>query len=611
MRDRAVRVVTVFRRDRAHAPDRAGRLTRRLAADDDAWDVRSASRSKRARRFTVTRATPTGVTLAAFGIALFGCGDGGGSPGATHDTTAAADGDGSASGGATMVADVTGATGTDGTLDSNTGDSGGSTTGDPPPAWPEPGDWPPNAGPGGPAVTFAPEDLDVACAFLAGGPTDVDHHNLVQMYDGYLLLPWAPEWAGGGISFFDVSDPCNPVEVGMGESLRMRESHAIGFAEIGARRFAVVAHKEPGLLASPGGIQFWDITDPTTPFEASNLKLDGHAYPDAYARVTLSQFWQVPYVYVAASENGIFVVDAADPMNPELVAEYDIEPTMRAGQVQVIGNLLVVSAAEGPRTVLLDVSVPDFPQPIAGGDFEIVDGAGMTREGYFANMEGSLVWFAVKNGGGGLLAYDIADPSAPVYAGHLDSGGNGGYVFVKDDVAFVGESTFAGLYDVSDPAAITQLRTLSLTGDLDTITPIGNVAVLSVDDGADPGQGTSIVPWTTEVDTVAPRVTWSVPADGAVDLPVTSRIGVTWSEFVDPRSAWAGSVRLWRAGPGGEPIPVQGTASAQETIVNFCPKEALLPGTEYTFEIPAGGVVDYNGNAVDEPFSITFTTRDG
>ena len=509
-----------------------------------------------------------------------------------------------------MVGDGTGATGTEGTSGATGGDTTGDT-GESPWTWPDPGDWPPNAGPGGPAVGFAPEDLNVACAFLTGGPSDVDHHNLVQMYDGYLFMPWAPEWADGGVSFFDVSDPCNPVEIGMGESLRMRETHAVGFAEIGARRFALVAHKEPGLLASPGGIEFWDITDPTAPFAASNLKIPGHAYPDAYARVVLSTFWQVPYAYVAASENGIFVVDASDPMNPEIVGEYDIEPTMRSGQLQVIGNLLVVSAAEGPRTVLLDVSVPDFPQPIAGGDFEIVDGEGMTREGYFANMEGSLVWYAVKNGNGGLLAYDIADPSAPVYAGHYDSGGNGGYVFVKDDVAYVGESSFAGLYDVSDPAAIQQLGTLSLTGDLDTITPVGNVAVLSVDDEANPGEGTSIVPVVAEVDTGAPHVTWSVPSDGAVDLAVTSRFGVTFNEFVDPRSAWAGSVRLSHPGDGGEPVPVQGTVSAQETIVTFCPKEPLLPGTEYTLEIPAGGIVDYNGNPIEEPFSIAFTTREG
>jgi hypothetical protein len=36
---------------------------------------------------------------------------------------------------------------------------------------------------------------------------------------------------------------------------------------------------------------------------------------------------------------------------------------------------------------------------------------------------------------------------------------------------------------------------LNLAGDLDTVTPIGNVAVLSVDDKADKDRGSIVVPW--------------------------------------------------------------------------------------------------------------------
>lgn len=491
------------------------------------------------------------------------------------------------------------------------GDESGTTGGGGPFEYPDPGDWEPNAGPGGPAVAFDEAELYTECAFLLGGPGDTEHHNLVQMYDGYLVMPWAPEWAGGGLSLFDISDPCNPVEVGVGVSDKIRESHAIGFAEVETRRFALLAFKNAGIIATQGGVGFWDITDPTAPFDAARIEIPGHFYPDAYARVVLSAFWQYPYVYVAGSENGVFVIDATDPMNPSIVGEYDIEPVMRSGQVQVIGNLLVVTAAEGPRTVLLDVSIPDVPQPLAGGDFEIVDSMGVSRESYFSNLSNGHVWYAIKNGGGGLLAYDIRDPAAPVLAGHYDSGGNGGYIFVKEGLAFVGESNFAGVYDVSDPGNISQIVTLDLPGDLDTVTPIGNVAVLSVDDEAMPGMPTSVVPFSTEVDATPPRVEWSVPQDGATDLAVTSRFGVMVSEFVDPRSAWFGSVRLYRTDDTGAVVPVDGTPSVQENIVNFRPNEALLPGTAYTFEIPAGGITDHNGNAIEEAFSITFTTREG
>lgn len=456
-------------------------------------------------------------------------------------------------------------------------------------------------------MAFDESQLYQNCSFLDGGSLDSDHHNLVVMFDGYLMMPWAPEYGGGGLTFFDVADPCSPQVVGSNTTGDMRETHAVGFSKVGQSWYAVVTHIDEGLLNTGGGIMFWDVSDPSTPLPLTRMGLPGHLYPDAYARVVQSVFWQGDYVYVGGSDNGVYIVDAADPFNPSLVTQYSFEPTLRVGQVQVVGNLLIVTAAEGPRTVLLDLSIPTNPQPIAGGDFTIIDSDEAAREAYFANVEGGRTWYAVKSGGGGLVSYDISDPSNPVYAGHFNSGGNGGYIFIKDDFAFVGESNFAGVYDVSDPMAIEQVASLQLEGDLDTATPIGNVVVLSVDDEGVPDEASAVAPYLMSPDADAPRVTWSVPADGAEGLPVTSRVGVTFNEMVSVKSAWEGSVRLYET--GSDPVvKVEGTFNVQESIVNFTPTDFLRPGTEYTFEIPAGGVADYNGNPVSEGFSITFTT---
>jgi hypothetical protein len=556
----------------------------------------------------IMRRAATGVlrlgltTLAVLGSA---CGDDGmpppaGGTGTTGEAStgpAAASSSGPAPGG-------TSTSGPDEGLDSSTGDPDGG------PAYPEPDAHPPNVGPGGPAVDFLPEDLYVGCAFLDGGGADIDHHNLVVMFDGYLMMPWAPEWGNGGLTFFDISDPCSPQTLSSTGAPDMRETHATGLTQVGDRWYAVAASKEAGLNID-GGILIWDVTNVAAPEVVATLYLPGHLYPDAYARVVLSAAWQAPYIYVGGADNGVYIVDASDPTDPMMVEQYGFDPTLRVGQVNVVGNLLVATAAEGPRTVLLDVSVPEFPQPIAGGDFEIVDGMGMIRESYFSNVGGGYVYYAIKNGGGGMLMVDIRDPGSPVLAGWYDSGGNGGYVFAKDELAFVGESSFAGIYDVSDPGTITQVATLSLPGDLDTVTPIGNIAVLSVDADADVGHGSALAPYDTMADARAPRVTWSVPDDGATGLPVSARVGVTFSEMVDVKSAWLGSVRLYRTGDAGEVVPVQGHISVQENVVNFAPVTPLDPGTEYTFEIPAGGVADYNGNRVQEPFSLTFTTIGG
>lgn len=478
-------------------------------------------------------------------------------------------------------------------------------TGADPGAYPAPEAWPPNHGPGAGAVTFSSSELLTNCAFLDGGERDTtDHHNLLSMYDGYLLMPYAPEWAGGGITLWDVSQPCAPMVVGQGTSETMRETHSIGYSSIGGRWAAV--NYMGGITR--GGVEFWDLADPTAPRPVSSIEVDGFLYPDAYAHVTLSLFWQAPYVYVAAADNGVFVIDATDPLDPFVVTQVRFDPVLRVGQIQAIGNLLVLTAAEGPRTVLLDISSPTEPQPIGGGDFSSVDRNGVVREAYFTNVGGGYVWYTRKDDGGGLIVMDIHDPSRPAFAGDVLSDGNGGYVFIKDDRAFVGESHFAAVYDVSDLSNITEVtRAFALTGDLDTITPIANFVVLSVDDDANSGQGSAIAPFTAEPDTTGPRVTWAHPSDGASSLPPTSRFGVTFSEFVDIKSAWEGSMRLYRTDLGPDAGRVSGTVSAQESVVSFVPSCPLEQGASYTLEIPGGGIVDFAGNAVTEPFSATFS----
>ena len=41
---------------------------------------------------------------------------------------------------------------------------------------------------------------------------------------------------------------------------------------------------------------FWDVTNPAQPLPLSTLELPGHLYPDAYARVIQSSFWQGDYL---------------------------------------------------------------------------------------------------------------------------------------------------------------------------------------------------------------------------------------------------------------------------------------------------------------------------
>lgn len=479
----------------------------------------------------------------------------------------------------------------------------GGDTGEAPFTFPSPEEARPALrGSAGPQVSFAEDELWENCAPLYGGEQDVEHHNLVGTYRGHLVMPWTPEFGTGGISFFDMEDPCEPEEVGQAYYSYLRESHALGFLHLPE------GDPQAGdYLVTTGtlGVIVWDVSDEALPEPLAYLQLPGVLYPDAYARVVLSVFWQHPWLYVAGADNGLYIVDTSDLAEPELAGHYTFDTDLRAGGVFVVGTLMMVGGAEQAGAALLDVSDPVSPQLFPGGLFQATDDTGTGFEAYHANLAGDHALFARKEGAGGVMVADISDPTAPAYAGHLETTGNGGYVFYDEGFVFLGESDVATVIDAR--AGFDAMEILGqghLPGDLDTITPYGNVAVLSVDEDAEDDIASVVMPWSTEPDLTGPEVMRTVPADGDVGVAPSARIGVNFTEFIDPASVQPGTVRL----TAEDGRAVDGWGSGQEAVASYAPKEPLQPGTTYTFEVVAGGITDLNGNPVEETLSVRFTT---
>jgi hypothetical protein len=467
-------------------------------------------------------------------------------------------------------------------------------------ALPAPDDWQ-ATGPG-----LGPVDAPVGepCAVLAGGEGEAEHHNLVVMHDGYLLMPWAPEWGHGGISFFDMSDPCEPVVVGEAWASAMRESHTLAFGSVGDREYlAVDSIRDEG---ERGGVGIWDITDREHPEWVSELDLPGFRYPEAYFNVSLSTFWQGDELYVSAGLLGTFVVDVSDPLNPVLLEDRTTNVLEQvAGSLHVIGTVGMSSSAGTARTVMWDLSTPGVFEPISGGDWDTRDDQGVLRPYYFANVGGEYGLFARKNEGGGPIVYDISDPGEPTWVAALYSPeGDGGYIFRHEDLLFQGESNFAAVYDFSDPSDLRELQRFDLQGDLDTVTPIGPLAVLSVDEKGEPGVATTVVPWTDQPDARGPVVSLSFPQDGDLHVPLGARIGLSFDELLESASVHPGSVRVWDQ----DGVAVPGRFNVQESIVNFTPDQVLLAETTYFVEVPADGVADSAWNGTGETWRMAFST---
>lgn len=482
-----------------------------------------------------------------------------------------------------------------------TGD-GGPPPGDPGPL-PAPADFPPATGPGAPAQTYPASALGEHCAYLPVGATDEGHHNTGFFLDGYLVRPWAHERGRGGIAVWDFDDPCNPELVANPLDEQIRETHATGLSNIGGRFIAV---------ASLTGVQFWDVGDVTAPLLVNDFPLEGVTYPDAYMFTVMSTFWQAPYLFVGASGNGVYVVDASDPRDPVVVAQYQSTPPFVVGQVVVIGNHLFAFSSEGSVAEIVDVRDPTQPRPFPNGRYTVTNGETdrlgrpMPLPAYFGHVSGGYSYHPRIALGGGLAIFDVTDPTNPTLAGdYAVTDGDGGYVFLKEGLAFVGLSDYGAIVDVTDPSAPVRVRRLELTGDVDTLTPFGNVVVVSVDDDAVEGQASAVVPYQEEVDATPPSVNMIVPADGSTSQALTSRVGMTFTEFVAMESVWRGSVFLRERDTGRV---IETHLSGQEGVVSVSPVAPLAPETTYELVVPAGGVTDLNGNPTASPFSSTFTT---
>jgi hypothetical protein len=471
-----------------------------------------------------------------------------------------------------------------------------------PPLPPAPDAYEPPSGPGGPSRTFDTSELDQPCGYVLGGPGDREHHNLSVMHDGYLVHPWAPEDGGGGISFFAFDDPCDPELVGQAWSDRMRETHTLAFGEADGREYLAVDALDPD-QADIGGVGFWDITDRTAPVWVSELDTPNFHYPDSYLRVTFASFWQGEVLYVAAAFNGIHVVDVSDPTQPVLVHTVTFDPPHLVGSFTVVGNVGMAASAGTQRVWMMDVSDPLEPKPLHM--FDTVRADGEVDKYYFSSVAGRYGLFARNERGGGPIVYDLTDPAAPVWVGEAwTPEGDGGYVYRQGERLFQGDSNFASIWDFGDPAAPVELARYVVPGDVDTISPIGNVAVVSVDEGGEPGKASGVFPWREAPDDDPPAIELTSPAPQQAAVAHTARVGVSFDEWVERATVFEGSFRVTDAAGW----PIEGTFNVQENVVNFTPREPLPPDTTIRVVVPAGGITDLSGNPVAEELSWQFTT---
>lgn len=407
------------------------------------------------------------------------------------------------------------------------------------------------------------------------------------MVNGYLMVIYSSDGGGssgnGGIEFWDVSDPHNPVLAASHDNIDthgLREPHGFSFSNSYSGDYMVAQ--------AINGIQFWDVSNPFNISLLSYMDLPGITSGDYTGDWWV--FWQAPYVYVAGTGSGLYVVDATIPSNPVLLTQM---PTSQMGglipgMVFAVGNLLVLMENEGGAYATMDISDPANPVLT-----QKIDG----RIGYSHIFAAGKILTSGDNGKA--YIHDVTHDGIISFAGEVGSGlSKGGYGSYQDGFFHSG---FSSKYAKFDIVNLTQIGT-GTSGLANRDEDFGQVLGNLVFVGNDHDEGSALIVHQTAPDTTGPDVHWVHPQDGAADVALTGRVGISMSDGVDIESIDPSTFFVRPL--GGLPLP--GKYSVQMGLVNFSPDVPLQPNT--TYEVVVNGIKDLVGNQ-GGPFASQFSTN--
>ncbi len=203
----------------------------------------------------------------------------------------------------------------------------------------------------------------------------------------------------------------------------------IGWLDVPARGIDL-AGNYAYIAATGDGICIVDISDPGNPREVGSCNISGYAV-DVYVDGN--------YAYVADYSIGLCIIDISDPDNPEKVGECDTPG--QAYKVHVANGYAYI-AAHDAHLRIIDVSDPGNPREVSFCSTPKVAVDVCVDNGYAY----------VAGGEAGLRVIEISDPQSPQEVGFYDSPGSATGVYTAGGYVYLADYT-RGFYiiDVSDP----------------------------------------------------------------------------------------------------------------------------------------------------------------
>ncbi|MEO7433703.1 MAG: hypothetical protein ABIR62_17185 [Dokdonella sp.] len=291
---------------------------------------------------------------------------------------------------------------------------------------------------------------------------------------------------GATVSVWNMADPTEPVFAGR-TSATPTSGPISALAIVGGYLYAGWSAPD-----GTGGITLYSLADPAHPVGAGEF--DDWVVADYKGPIGLAVSGN--YLYIGDSQNGVFAVDASDPLVPVVVGTvgdvYEFDAMAAFGnQLLTTGNSLI-----GGRVVnVLDISAPAMPL-VAGQ--AVLDGGSVLRA---ALTDGYAIGV-----GNDLLVYDVHDPAniAQVFSAPIDQAT--GAIRIGNTLYLVGDSGIQ-VWDFTTPASTTLLRTVAMptfAPDQTAATPFGPIVLTHTDravllDIADPHQPTLAAQFTLPI----------------------------------------------------------------------------------------------------------------
>lgn len=462
-------------------------------------------------------------------------------------------------------------------------------------------------GPGIPNVTYPEAMVGTNLSRIDPGKAV----SSVAMHRGYMFVPLGADHGGGqgagAFAFYDVSNPAAPVNVfdSRNDAARYHTQGGTDYVGDWAEIHHLSASGDLFMISErrngSAGYCIFDVApfydnDPAThPRVVSRFSFSGVTNPSNYDGFSFAPGWQgTRYLFAPTGAQGLYVVDTANFSNPVQLTHVSRAAlgnvTMRAAWP--IGNMLILCEADVQaqfKARIFDISNPANP---------VQTGAFTGPFGYNGFVYGSSFYNAASP----LAGYDFSDPSNVVETllatPELD---RPEYGFGKDGYLHVGHYPGALRWKLNgNTADFVSHVDSGLIDDHAFLNPLGNLLALCSDHNNDRKIMISVSG--QEQDLLPPQPLFTSPADGAVNQNVLSRVGISFSDWVDPNSTNSSTIEV-RNLTSGELVP--GSYSTMMGIVNFVPDSPLALDSTYDVVLKPGGVKDQLGNAFPSELRVS------